>query len=1111
MPLTIHRSERMDALLGELALLLVNALGDPFTPDVIAVPSRGTERWVAQTLAGLIGSSAGREDGVCANVKFPLSGRMVQEAVAEVSGISIESDPWNESELTWPLIAVIDDSVGEDWCVPLARYLGLTEGGHDEGRRVAVAHKLARLFASYATQRPQLIVDWSEGRDTDGAGNSIDPDLLWQVRIWQRVRAAVDSPSPAERLEAACERIRSEPSLLSLPGRLSIFGPTRLPEQHLRIIDALGAHRDVHVWLHHPSPALWDGMRDFAGSTGARSADVSADAALHPLLRSFAREARETQLALTSMTAGTVERAREAPRTRDTVLSRLQAGIKENRPPALRPADEAVDGSLQIHACHGRHRQVEVLREVILGLLEDNPTLEQRDIIVMCPDVEVFAPLMSGVFGGGADSAGVHPGHRLRVRIADRSAKSTNPILDVVSQALEVADSRMTVGDIIGLASLEPVARRFRFSSDDLDRAVMWFDDANVRWGMDEDSRAPFGLGNITQNTWSTGLDRLLVGAAIDGADSALFDGVLPVDDVGSGDVDLAGRLVEMMHRVAATSAALRGSHPASEWATILINVIDELTLVQRRDEWQLIQAKRIVAEELIPVVSHRVDSTVSLADVRSLLMDALQGRPSRANFRTGEITVSSMVPMRSVPHRVVCLIGIDDGAFPRTAGIDGDDVLSRNPQVGERNARAEDKQLLLDSIMAAQDHLVIMCSGASERTGAEMPLAVPVDELIDAVPVSRDQLVVRHPLQTFDPQNFLPKAVPGSFDANAFAGASAQLVAKNGRPRFLAHALDGEKLEEITIGDLTSFFTDPGKYFLRHRLGLTLPDETRETVTEIPVGLVGLDRWGAGQRILGELLRSGPVDAAVAAELASGLLPPDQLGTKIVADLTSIATSLAAAVQSRRVGDAAQVQVDLQIEGGSRLTGSVNHVHQSTLVVVSFSRLAPKSRLRSWIELLAIAASRPDQSYDAVTVGRCASADEKNDHVVATASCAVVPSAVARKALTVLVGLYSEGMSTPLPFLPDTSSAYATERTANNADLAIVAAIKAWSSGRFSGFGDSTNADFARAHDITGFQGLLGAPTRTTFDHSGEPHFFGQVARLVWSELLDVESVTTT
>ena len=172
---------------------------------------------------------------------------------------------------------------------------------------------------------------------------------------------------------------------------------------------------------------------------------------------------------------------------------------------------------MQVHSCHGPDRQVEVLREVLVGLLADDPTLEPRDIVVMCPDIETFAPLIAAAFGlDTAETEAEHPGHRLRVRLADRSLRQLNPLLGLVGRLVELADSRLEAAAVLDLCGAEPVARKFGFSTEDLDRLAALVARSGVRWGLDAAHRARFGLDGFGQNTWAAGLDRLLLGVAMD-------------------------------------------------------------------------------------------------------------------------------------------------------------------------------------------------------------------------------------------------------------------------------------------------------------------------------------------------------------------------------------------------------------------------------------------------------------------------------------------------------------------------------------------------------------------------------------------------------------------
>lgn len=257
MPLHIHRAERADALAEALAALLAEPLPDAFAAEVVAVPAKGVERWLTQRLSTVLGVS-GRSDGVAANIQFPSPGALVAEISAAASGVPAEADPWASDQVVWTLLRVIDASLGEPWSAVLARHLGVGDpAGHRVGRRYATAAHLVALFDSYAAQRPGLIKEWAAGSDTDGAGHAVPDDLRWQPELWRRLRAEVGVASPAERLDAACARLRDEPDLVDLPGRLSLFGVTRLPSDQLAVLSALGERRDVHLWLAHPSPAMW--------------------------------------------------------------------------------------------------------------------------------------------------------------------------------------------------------------------------------------------------------------------------------------------------------------------------------------------------------------------------------------------------------------------------------------------------------------------------------------------------------------------------------------------------------------------------------------------------------------------------------------------------------------------------------------------------------------------------------------------------------------------------------------------------------------------------------------------------------------------------------------
>ena len=555
MSLLIHRAERADRLVDALGTLLSDPLPDPFATEIVSVPTPGVERWLSQRLSARLGARPGHADGVCAGVDFCSPRRLVARALNGSHGPEA-SDPWRPEQAVWPLLQVIEDARSEDWARLLWSHL---ESG--AGRRWSVTRHLAELFAAYAATRPGMVEAWSVGQDIDAARRPLGADRAWQAELWRRLRVAVDHPGPAEQVATAVRELRASPDSCDLPARLSVFGATRLDPDHLAVLAALSAHRDVHLWLPHPSSALWEKVQaHLAGEDTTRSrrrADDRTEALVeHRLLAYLGRDARELQLMVAAAGAELVDQPVPPPTAPapDTLLGRLQHDIATDTGP--RPVEERWplppdDRSIVLHASHGPDRQVEVLREVLVGLLADDPTLEPRDIVVMCPDIETYAPLIAAAFGlDTAEAEAEHPGHRLRVRLADRSLRQLNPLLAVVSRLVTLADGRMPVSALLDLCASAPVARKFRFTADDLDRLQDLVARAGVRWGLDAERRSRYGLADFGQNTWAAGLDRLLLGVAMDETEQRFIGTALPMDDVDSSDVDLVGRLAECVARV---------------------------------------------------------------------------------------------------------------------------------------------------------------------------------------------------------------------------------------------------------------------------------------------------------------------------------------------------------------------------------------------------------------------------------------------------------------------------------------------------------------------------------------------------------------------------------
>ncbi|MGF9753731.1 exodeoxyribonuclease V subunit gamma [Microvirga sp. 0TCS3.31] len=1106
MTLHLHAAERTDALADGLADLLVTPLPDPFAREVVVVPARGVERWLTQRLSHRLGVGARGGDGVCAGVDFVTPHSLVSMLLDRDA-----EDPWSPDRLAWPLLEVIDDVMGERGFEDLTTHLaGGDPGDERSARRYAVARRLAGLFSSYAVQRPQLLTDWRSGQPLDGAGGDLDDDLHWQPALWRRLLDRVDAPAPDLRHAETVARLRSGGADLDLPPRLSLFGHTRLPETEVSLLAALGELRDVHLWLPQASTDLWDALAPAAREGQVlRSRDSSAAAVHHPLLGSLGRDARELRRTLGDLPSAPAAPAPAAP---DTLLGWLQHDLRANHAPS---ADERAgrtrrDDSVQVHACHGSARQVDVLREVLVGLLQDDPTLEPRDILVMVPDIETYAPLISAAFGM-ADVAGEgagHPGHQLRVRLADRSLAATNPLLALAAQLVELVRGRMTASQVLDVAGADPVRARFGFGDEELERITRWVDVSGIRWGYDAQHRGAFGLDGLDANTWVTGLRRVLLGAAMSGLDHRHVSGTVPVDDVSDGDLDLVGRFAEFVDRVHAFTDAADRATSVTDWTTALSRAVHGLTSTPSTEVWQVAQFDREVSR--IAAGAGESGTTLRQADVRALLQQRLRGRPTRSNFRTGTLTVCTMVPMRSVPHRVVCLVGLDDGVFPRVSTVDGDDVLARRPRTGERDLRSEDRQLFLDAITSATERLVITYTGRGEHTGAERPPAVPLGELLDALdrtaatPV-RDHVLTHHPLQPFDEDNFVAGRLRsgGAFTFDRFALAGARTAREDRapvdvlvpRPLPAADAVPGD----VSLADLHDFFAHPVRGFFR-RLRIARPYDADEVKDAIPITLDALEKWGVGDRIVSNVMAGADPQAAMLAEQLSGSLPPLGLGVGVLTDITKNARPLVEAAQALRRGPQRTLDVDIDLGGGRRLSGTVGDVWGNNAVSVSFSNLGAKHRLAGWIDALALGAGLPDENWLVHRIGKHRSGGQLQQ---------VGPLAQheAEQWLRDLVALYDAGQREPLPLPVKTSLAWAEElrrvRAGSDGDPDVKGRAE-WETPRFndSGF-PKEDADpwhvraFGEHADYT----LLASPP-----HAGEdgPHRLGHLAWRLWGPLID-------
>jgi exodeoxyribonuclease V gamma subunit len=1049
-------SNRADRLADRLAEVLVAAPSDPMTAEWVGVSSQAMRRWLQLELAGHLGASGrGTGDGVAANFDLPLPG-WLRIRVLQTDRGEDEPDPWEIERLVWSVLAVGDAAVGD---VMLEGFNSVPDGAS----RYAKARRVADLFDRYHVHRPGMVRQWAAHNDVGGLGRALPSHQLWQPHLWRAVRDHIDAESPPERWPGLLQQARDDSLSLQppLPARLSIFGLTSLPggRSLLELAEALALRREVHLFLLEPTHFHAVDLHGLPGLNDqgqrVRSEDASATLAVHPLLRSWGRPHREASVLLADALGDAyadidvLAPADDAP---VTVLSRLQHEIAVNREPSGSLAWVPTDRSVQLHACHGATRQVEVLRDVILHFLADaDGALREDDIVVLCPDLEQFAPLIEAVFGPSTDSPAAHqsgsddPGTpALRYRIADRSQGETNPVLSAMSCLLELVDGRCDAAALLDFVSLGPVRHRFGLSEDDLDAISAWVERTQIRWGLDPMHRVRFGVPEaITSNTWRSGLDRLLLGVAISDDEDALAIGEVSVVGVEGGDTDTLGRLAEVIWRIRRLVDRCSVDLPVNEWVTLLRTDASELFSVPPDQSWQLEALSGIVAD-LSENAAPTPEVPLRTVDIRRLFGDALGAIEGRPDFFRGGVTVTSIKPLRGLPARVVCVLGADEAAFG-AGQAEGDDLAAQTPLVGDPDKRTDDRQALLEAILSAADAVVVLRDGRDVRTNQPTPRAVAVEEFCDVVtatvrPSDRaaflEELEVLHPRQAYDEKCFTEgKLWPNarwSFDAGDLAGARARRAPHTDAGAPFALPLMERDQPVVTLEALHEFLRRPVAWFVRRSLQARLPRRDEQLNTQLPVELSGLDRWTLATGLLTARLAGDSTDDWFRLERQRGTLPPATLGESDVKELAEKVEQLLTASAACGVlpGAANDVPVDIALPSGTQLIGTVRTnlpPPRSGSALITYSKAKSEHRVAAWLNLMALVASDPTTDWRAVVVNRT---ELKRTPVTVTelAPAAqgddLVPSAL--RALDVVVDLVRRGSEEPLPLFPALSeSAY--------------------------------------------------------------------------------------
>ncbi|MRR06735.1 MAG: exodeoxyribonuclease V subunit gamma [Deltaproteobacteria bacterium] len=1001
MSLNVYTSNRMELLVETFAETLTSP-ADPFAPEIIVVQSKGLQRWLAMELA--------KRFGVWANCYFPFPNKCVRELYRLVLQEIPDTSPFEPSLMVWRIMRLLPAQLENPVFESLRGYFA---GENLELKRYQLAGKIADTFDQYTLFRGDMLEEWERGKESH-----------WQAVLWRALVAEIGNLHRAELQKRFFRALaQGEGGGRDLPTRITVFGISYLPAYHLDFLAAVSSFSEVNLFVMSPCREYWSDILPNRSLVRLPPEKRSQRIEGNPLLASLGRLGRDFSELIVDCSAasgGAEDLYRQTPGT--TLLELVQNDIL-----ALEGSGDsgherltvlASDQSLRIHSCHSPMREVEVLHDTLLKMFSEMDGLSPRDILVMTPDIECYAPYITAVFEGSPDS-----GRRIPYSIADRNMRSKGSISEALLAIFDLPGKRFPVTGVLDILMFSPISEKFAFEQSDLDFIRSWLEELRVRWGMDEDDRKREGFPPYRENSWRSGLDRLLLGYAMPD-EGSLFDNVLPFDDMEGDSTGLAGKLVRFVEMLYTLVDRLDRQRTLSQWETICREILADF-IFPGEDEMQELSFLNSLLDTLrtLPEQSGYVDE-VGLPVFRSWLEGELDRQEQGLGFMTGGVTFCAMLPMRSIPFRVIVLLGMNDGGFPRQNRPTGFDLIAREPRRGDRSLRDEDRYLFLEALLSARERFVVSYTGQSIRDNAGIPPSVLVDELIeylgqrfsdgsDSFPAG---LIIHHRLQPFSPEYFTGEGGLFSFSEDNFRAVSSRLQGTRPDRPFFSEPLSEppEELREITLESLLAFFDNPAKYLLRNRVGLRLDDLAPPLEDREPFGLEPLDAYHVRRQLLDQLLAGRDTEQLLALTRAQGILPPAQQGEIVFRGLEEQVAEFAAGIRFL-TGDLLPLEpLELDVKVGLfRISGRLSGIWPEVLLRSRCAKRSGRDQMRLWIEHLLLNETKRD-GYPVV------SALATTDGVTR-----LLPVRESGERLRLLLDFYWTGLRQPLKFFPRTSFAY--------------------------------------------------------------------------------------
>ena len=1011
--LNLFTGNRLEVLGQALSKVLEAPTGSPLEEDVVVLQSQGMARWLSLSLSS--------NNGICANVRWRFPNAFLQDMFGlAVPGLA-DTRRFDAKSAAWKIMGFLPEWVSQPVFSPLANYLG---DDADPLKRYQISELLADTLDQYLTYRPDMIEAWEEGEETH-----------FQAVLYRNLFESLNFRHRVHLMKEFKEWIVTDRNKDGyIPDRICVFGISSLPEFHMELLTALSEVCQVNLFLLNPCPMYWGDilsesekkrLKEKKGMEGEADGGLHMDAG-NPLLASMGGQGRE----FFDMVAerGLEEFPIFVPPEEDTLLGMVQADIYHLRDRTRGeepPFDfDVADSSFTIHSCHSPLREVEVLRDAILGMMDNDSGLRPSDVLVMAPDINAYAPVIEAVFNRRVEGE-----IRLPFSIADQANKSGDRAVEAFLLLLDLSGFRFEAGSVLELLENERIRTAFGMVEGDLELVSQWIRETAIRWGVDGSQRLDEGFARFDENSWKSGLERLFTGYAVGDDARGLYHGILAAGPVEGDQAVLLGHLTHFIGRLTRYVNDLAQPRSARAWAIFFEEVLGTF-LMDAEGAGDGLQGIRDLLHRTAEAAEEAEnESPVAFTVLRFILKTALGAPDPASGFITSGITFCAMLPMRSIPFKVICILGMGHGTFPRQHRAPGFDLIAANPRRGDRSRRKDDRYLFQEILLSVRERLWISYTGQSIRDNGTLQPSVLLSELLDYVDGAveggvSDAIVVKHPLHPFS-SDYFQQENPRLFTYDTANRRVAERMTESpvASPPFVCVAdLDAEPVlpERLSLDALEAFLVHPSRYFLREQLGITLGRDDDALESCEPFDLNGLDRYRAGSLLFDTILQGASMTEALEVVGAMGLLPRGAVGTQILNDLTREAHAVAEALKPMTQDLSPLFERQWVTVSGVSIDGDVGPLFGETIVAGRFGKVRGQDLISVWLRLLlAAVAGMPVAA--AVVVGL-----DRKTGAAQTVSMVVPPNPEAT--LASLVQLFAAGTTGLLPLFPMATEAYAQE-----------------------------------------------------------------------------------